>query len=131
VNDRVALRLIAHRHPAATQNSAHPTLTYPKRSLEMGGGISLGSERHHFFRGGPSAPSCPAWHGQQLLEPGILVLERLQLLGLADIHAAKLGLRQPERPPRAPSIPMICSSVNLLRFISGPFSAARAYLKLD
>jgi len=28
-------------------------------------------------------------------------------------------------------MPMIWSSVNLLRFISGPFGSARVYLKLD
>src|SRR5690606_37122170 len=42
-------RLIAHRHPAAAQDPARPPLAHPKRSLEMGDGISLGSGRHHFF----------------------------------------------------------------------------------
>ena len=38
------------------------------------------------------APPRRAWLGQQLLQLGVLVLKRLQPLGLGDVHPAVLGL---------------------------------------
>src|SRR5258708_36560839 len=77
--------------------------------------------------------SCGLRTTLTLLQPGVLVLELLQALGLADIHAAVFGppiiqrrLRDAvlarEIPVFAPascsrSTPIICSSLDLARFL--------------
>src|SRR5260221_11583506 len=92
------------------------------------------------FRGPTTSrpQSCGLRTTLTLLQPGVLVLELLQALGLADIHAAVFGppiiqrrLRDAvlarEIPFFAPascsrSTPIICSSVDLARFICPSFT---------
>jgi hypothetical protein len=73
----------------------------------------------------------------EALELRVLLLERLQPLGLGDLQAAELGLPGVEGRCDIPclrqtsatlapascsrSTPMICSSLNLPRFMSDPF----------
>jgi hypothetical protein len=81
--------------------------------------------------------------GQQPLELGVLLLERLQPLGVRDLHAAELGLPRVERGAADPmpaahlgrrhtsagglpascsrKMPMICSSLNFDRFMVRSF----------
>jgi transposase len=51
--------------------------------------------------------------------------------GIGPITATAFAATIPDPSPCSFKMPMIWSSVNLLRFISGPFGWARAYLKLD
>jgi len=75
-------------------------------------------------------------HSQQLLQLAVLVLQVLQELGIRYLEAAVLGLPFEERGAADPllaadvgrlaascsrKIPMICSSVNRLGFMSIPF----------
>lgn len=54
----------------------------------MGDGIPLGSRRYHFSKKIFQRGIFEHAVGQQLLEPDVFVLERLQSSGLADVHAA-------------------------------------------
>lgn len=75
------------------QYSARPPLAHPIRSLEMGDSIPLGGGRYHFFpRRSLSAALSSMLSASNFLSRGVLVLKSLLSPGLADIHAAILGL---------------------------------------
>lgn len=112
----------------------------------MGDGISLGSGRHSSFRRYPSAEVSSIASASSFFEPGVLVIERLQLPRLADVDAAMPdlpgveagmltpGLRQSPATEAPAScffiVQMACSSVSLLRFLAGPCRRPRACFSL-
>jgi len=99
----------------------------------MGDGFPEGGGRHHFFQQFFQNRVVERRIGQQALELGVLVLERLQPRRLGDVQTAELrlpgvGRRRADPVPPAQigglapascsrSTPMICSSVNLDRFM--------------
>ena len=85
--------LVAHRHPTTAQHPARPPLAHSKDLLEMGDSIPLDGGRYHFFPSRSfSAELSSIASARQPLELGILVLERPQLPGFADVHPAILRL---------------------------------------
>jgi hypothetical protein len=141
-------RLVAHRHRATSQYSARPPLAHPIGSLEMGDSIPLGGGRYHFFpRRSFSAALSSMLSASSFLNRAFssssAFRRRASLMSMPPylaFHLQTLALLTPCLRHRSATgttascsfnIAMICSSVNLVRFVSGPSDVARAYFKLD
>src|ERR1700738_5104250 len=65
--------------------------------------FALGGGPYHFFaRSSRSAAASSICSARSFLQPGVLVLELLQTLGLGDVHAAVFGLPIIQRRFRDP-----------------------------
>ena len=133
---------------SAPMMTARPPLAHLVLAPQMGDRLPPGGGRHHFFASRSFSPALSSIaSASKPLQLRVLVLERLQPLGLRHIHAAVLRLPGVERRRADPVLaadvrrrcpascsrrtPMICSSVNLDRFMVRSSLRAGPYLHLD
>jgi hypothetical protein len=83
-------RLVFHGHAAAADGFTRPPFAHPECFSQMGDSFPLPRGRHHFFpnRSFSAALSSMA-SAKQPLQPCVLVLQRLQPLGLRDFQPAE------------------------------------------
>ena len=128
---------VTDRGPIGPQRRTRPPLADLKRNTKVSDGLAPGGGRHHFFVAiSFSMALSSIASAEQLLQLGVLVFQRSQALGVRHIETAvpgfpfeKVALLIPclrhTSAVFAPAscsrkIPMICSSVNQLGFMSIP-----------
>ena len=99
--DRTVVRppaAIAHGAAIGADHLARPPLAHLVMLAEVSRGLPSGSGRHHFFEAMSFNMTLSSDRSAtQLLQPGVLVLERLQPTRVRDIEPAILGLPLVER----------------------------------
>jgi hypothetical protein len=150
--DRSIIRpsaVVAHRPAVHIERLADPPLAPRGPPLEVSGGFLSHGGRHHFLaaRSRNIALSSIA-SARSFLQPGVLLLQRLQPGGRPtppchrtspSTYRRSASLTPDLRHTSAVFAPascsrstaMICSSVDLVRFIVRPLSAAGLYLNLE
>ena len=84
---------VAHRRAIRPERRTRPPLADLKRETKVSDGLSPGGGRHHFFEADLLEHRVVEHRlGQQLLQLGVLVLQRLQALGVRHVEPAVLGL---------------------------------------